>query len=869
VLNNENISKTGDEHSGVLLKHTRRFYWLSLAILLVLSAYPLINGMRMVYLSIMNGVIKPEQYAKYVVPYAAMCFSIILFAALQPLICRIKRVPFLIGLIGTIAVFTGIEQFFERMQIKTAGMTLVDPSSLNAGSAINVPPSAAVDVWQASLCAVSPLTRRQSAAYVYLDRYFYVMANDTYKIHYYLISFVLIAMVCGLVYGIAQMIRSGDRNKKKPLILQGIATAALVALCLFANTTGFFRQAEAIQTPLASILTCLFFTASGSAAGIYTGSFLLSKNGRLGLGLPVLVSSLSVLGLYIGEAAMMEGGLYRFGAGWFFDGLPGIALAPVDIIVVSFSAVVTGLVLNLTRRWRNWPGKRTIAVIILLCALISGTGIIVSTPALLPIVGPVSTPASVTVAGPASTMSSVSDTEAASMPVSVPPISVPEAKSGEDLFGCYEFDECIYMNPLSSFIAVKGFMPYVYGMNEDALVIANTETGEMQRFSAQYENIAVDGDEFTSKSKLKLISLPDISRYKERWLRARFAGGGGIEYGLYQMDGEIWLVSMGSKDIGVWSIYRLQRTDIYDLSELKQAFDSQTGTAAGKIQMTLRDVYELARKGRDIGPGDLERSIGKAAGPGFDIMRYDIEGGCVLIVHSDAPDSGINYARLTKQGYDPFDEALSVDIRDGTQAVAAYLDPLHSLRKLKIEDKHGGAWGRELIYEFESYRYFLNTTRADEIFITFENGERLPLKQALEERRTVVEELVSNGLFNVFMEPAENPMGGFFTILHHHHKFSFDGEAFYPSATFMYSIDRELSTYFDIEELADILELQGRTELAGRLRSIGDAGNLPVIAGRAYIDGGGLAKAGIKVEIGWHLSSHTPVSFRSENDQED
>lgn len=574
-----------------------------------------------------------------------------------------------------------------------------------------------------------------------------------------------------------------------------------------------------------------------------------------------------VLGLYISEAVMMKGGLYRLGIGWFFEGLPGIALAPADIIVVAISAVLTWLVLHFAQRCESWPGKRTIAITIFLCVLISGTGIIASTPALMPVAGP----ASIQVSIPAPSDHLVPELKLDSKPNpdfdSKPaPLSFSDSKvkTGEDLFGCYIFDECIYMNPLSSFRAVKGFMPYIYGVSDDSLIIANTETGEIQQFSAPYEYTAVDGNEFTSKSEVKLLTPPDISRYKERKLRARFTSGGGIEYRLYQMDGEIWLVSLSRGNIGIWSIYRLLWTDEHDLSELRNAFDSQINSEAGKTRMSLADVYELARKGKDIKPGDFDRFIGKAAGSDFDIMRYDIEGGCVLTVHSDTPGSEIKYARLTKQGYDPFDKALSVDIRDGAQELAAYLDPLHSLARLSIEDNHRGTGEREFIYEFDGYRYFLNTTRADQIFITFDNGDRLPLKQALEERRTIVEELVSHGLYNIFMEPAENPMGGFFTILHHRHRFTFDGEMLYPQASFMYTADSDLSAYFDIEELAYILELQGKDEPACKLRYIMNTANLPVIAGKAYVNSSGLAEAGISVEIGWMLSSHTPVSFKYE-----
>ncbi|HHY65447.1 MAG TPA: hypothetical protein GX501_10420, partial [Clostridiaceae bacterium] len=54
-------------------KAYKRFYFVSLSVLLLLSVYPLVNGVRIAWLSIVNGAVKPEQYAKYVVPYTAIC----------------------------------------------------------------------------------------------------------------------------------------------------------------------------------------------------------------------------------------------------------------------------------------------------------------------------------------------------------------------------------------------------------------------------------------------------------------------------------------------------------------------------------------------------------------------------------------------------------------------------------------------------------------------------------------------------------------------------------------------------------------------------------------------------------------------------
>lgn len=797
-------------------KKYKQFYFISLLVLFALSAYPLVNGTYMAYLSIANGAITPEQYAKYVVPYTAMCLAAILFAALQPLLFRAGRLALPAGLAGAYGVFIALEQFFERIQVHTTGMALIDTASLSTDQPQNIA-ATTIDMWQASLCVVSPLTRGQAIAYTSQDRYVYVMANGTYKIHYYLIALILITMVCGLIYGIGRMLRSGDRSKSKALMLQGLSTALLLTLCVFANTTAFFRQAAAIQTPLASVLTCIFFIVLGTTVGCYAGSFLLRKRKSIGIGLPVLMAVAAVTLMYVGEAAMMDGNLYRFGAGWFFEPLPGLPPAPVDLLVIMLSGGVTWLILSTVRKKEHWPGRRTAIAMLTACFMVTASGVAFSMDA--------------------------PDTD-------------------EDIFGCYEFDECLYMNPLSSFIAVKGFMPYIYGLGRDSLIIANTETGVTEQMPAHYEKTPVAADELISKADIVFESFrfPNLAHYKERWLRAVFTGRTGQQYGLYQMDGEVWLVTLNNSKL--WSIYKLQKTAGTSLADLERALRVQDSTPTGLPQLTLTDVYELARKGQNLTLRDFEHFDAKAAGSDFVVRRYDVKGGCALLVHSDTPDSNLNYARLSKRGYNAFDENLTVDIRAGVQEVAAYLNPLHSPVKFKLEDSHSGTNFRELIYEYDGYRYYLNTTRADQVFITPANGERLPLKQALTERRLVIEDAVASGLYNVFMEPVDNPLGGGFPILHHRHTFTFNHEEFYPSASFLYMIDTDhLTTYFDIVELADILTLQARNELAAKLHQTMSTDNLPAIAGKTYITVSGLAAVGITVDIGWSYSSHTPVSF--------
>ena len=115
------------------------------------------------------------------------------------------------------------------------------------------------------------------------------------------------------------------------------------------------------------------------------------------------------------------------------------------------------------------------------------------------------------------------------------------------------------MNPLSSTLAVKGSVPIIYDLREDSLVVTNTESGESETLFAQYQNVPVPEDEFSSKTAFvsESFPLPSLSGYKDRWLCAVFTDQYGAQYGLYRMDSEIWLCEL--REIGVWSIFRLQR----------------------------------------------------------------------------------------------------------------------------------------------------------------------------------------------------------------------------------------------------------------------------------------------------------------------
>lgn len=50
--------------------------------------------------------------------------------------------------------------------------------------------------------------------------------------------------------------------------------------------------------------------------------------------------------MYVGELILLHGHLYRFGSGFFFDVLPSIVFAPVDICVIILSGALAFLLMK-------------------------------------------------------------------------------------------------------------------------------------------------------------------------------------------------------------------------------------------------------------------------------------------------------------------------------------------------------------------------------------------------------------------------------------------------------------------------------------------------------------------------------------------
>lgn len=59
--------------------------------------------------------------------------------------------------------------------------------------------------------------------------------------------------------------------------------------------------------------------------------------------IPSIIASVVTLIMYIGEMVLLSGHLYRFGYGFLFNGLNGIVLAPIDILIIILSGCINAV----------------------------------------------------------------------------------------------------------------------------------------------------------------------------------------------------------------------------------------------------------------------------------------------------------------------------------------------------------------------------------------------------------------------------------------------------------------------------------------------------------------------------------------------
>ena len=314
-------------------KKFKNYYLLSLLGVILASCYPIYMGITVIVDMIRYGTVYAENYPKYIIPYTPIALALLVGVSLIPVALKyFKKYALLFGTVISTVIFFVSEFLFERNITVTRTIT---------GS------FAQLKDWQLALCAVTPEvfeSGKLTEVDILMGEY-----SPAFKLHFYIISIVLIISILNCFYGFAKMIQTGDTSRRKSLVIQSIASGAFLGMCIWACFTAFYRNGDIKVSALSAILMSAFFVLFGVTVGIYVASFTLNKKPLLSVWLPSISAAIVTLVMYIGEMILLSGHLYRFGDGGFFAGIPGIVLAPVDIVVIIASGVVAAVIANAVR----------------------------------------------------------------------------------------------------------------------------------------------------------------------------------------------------------------------------------------------------------------------------------------------------------------------------------------------------------------------------------------------------------------------------------------------------------------------------------------------------------------------------------------
>ncbi len=319
-------------------KGFRRYYLFACIGVLIASYYPLSMGIRVITDMITEGTVMKENYPKYIIPYTPISIAIILGMFIMPLCIKLfQRYALAGGVCIASGLFFVTELLLEKKVVVSAAETVTK-----------------LEDWQMFMCYVPPegwgeavtTYKTQTPVDILMGEY-----SPAFKLHFYVISVVLIITILNSLYGFGQMILSGEKRRLKALVLQSACSLLFLGLCILACFTAFWRDGSLQVSPLSAVLMTLFFVLLGITAGIFISSFNLGKNKLFSLWIPSAVASVMTLLMYIGEMSLLGGHLYSFGTGVLFNSLPIIVLAPIDILTIIASGVITaGLSAMLNRK---------------------------------------------------------------------------------------------------------------------------------------------------------------------------------------------------------------------------------------------------------------------------------------------------------------------------------------------------------------------------------------------------------------------------------------------------------------------------------------------------------------------------------------
>lgn len=303
----------------------KKYWFCTLAGIFAASFYPLYMGVLVISNMITYGAVPRENYPKYIIPYTPICLAVIAAVLFMPcFIKHTKKFALWAASAVSVVIFFIAELLFESKVIITATVQTT------------------LESWQMFMCYVPPQgfeTRTWKAVDILIGEY-----SPLFKVHFYLISIIIILSILNCLYGFAQIILTKNRSRRNALIVQSVCTVLFIGLCILACFTAFFRDGDIYVSALSASLMGLFFVVFGITAGVYIGSFLLGRKKNIAIVIPSAAASLTTLMMYIGELFLLSGHLYRFGNGLLFNGLPFIVLAPVDILLIILSGSITAVI---------------------------------------------------------------------------------------------------------------------------------------------------------------------------------------------------------------------------------------------------------------------------------------------------------------------------------------------------------------------------------------------------------------------------------------------------------------------------------------------------------------------------------------------
>ena len=394
------------------LSKATKVYFISLGAVLLASAYPIYMGVIMLIAYLRDGGVNATEYPKYIIPYTPISIALIICIALLSIAfkyCKKIALPMLSVL--AIFLFLGAETAFEKVTVFSGTTEVAQTENGNDESALyyfrvvltnesgetetriitlnKSETDQKVETWQWAMCAMPPdnfkelsqirmvsesitdgevidiqkiseeqATEAQLPAEQLTEQKLFKNAliteySPVFKLHFYMISIIIVLAVLGVIYGFYKMSRDPEYKKRKPLVVQLVSVIVFVGLCIFACFTAFFRTGEIVISPLSAFLMTVFFLAFGITVGVYTGTWLYGKRKLLSMIIPAFTALIITVVMYIGEMVMMNWNLYRFGEGVLFDPIGVCPLAPVDLLVIAFSGIITYLILLVIRQKKN------------------------------------------------------------------------------------------------------------------------------------------------------------------------------------------------------------------------------------------------------------------------------------------------------------------------------------------------------------------------------------------------------------------------------------------------------------------------------------------------------------------------------------